>query len=471
LQTGNDTAAWRDELRAMLVLAWPLILSNLTMALIQATDVVLMGRLSAHALAASALGLNLNMALTIFCIGLVLAASPLMAAELGRNRFAVRDIRRTFRQSAWVAVSVTLPAWLLLWNAEPIMLALGQKPDLAASAALFLKGYMWSMLPFLLFQAMRHFLAALERPGWILAVSAAAVVMNALLGWMLIFGHFGAPALGIVGGGIATSITWTVMVAGLGIVIMTQRPFNRYRLFGNWWRADWPRYRAIWRLGLPIAITLGFEGTVFSFAIYLMGLIDEASVAAHAIALQLAALTFMVPMGLGQAATVRVGLAFGAQDQGGVTRAGWTAFVLGVGFMSVMALTMVLIPEFLIGIFIDAGDPANADVIRLGVSFLMLGALFQIFDGAQVVGAGMLRGLQDTRWPMVYAGIGYWIIGMGLGAWLAFSRNWDGVGIWTGLAAGLAVVSVLMIWRWMRRDRLGLVAWSGDQRVNIDLPR
>jgi multidrug resistance protein, MATE family len=447
---------WRDELRAMLSLAWPLILANLTMALIQATDVVLMGRLSAHALAASALGLNLNVALTIFCIGLVLAASPLMAAELGRNRFAVRDIRRTFRQSAWAAVSVTLPSWLLLWNAQPIMLALGQQPDLAASAALFLKGYMWSMLPFLLFQAMRHFLAALERPGWILGVSAAAVVMNAALGWLLIFGGLGVPALGIIGGGIATSITWTIMVIGLGIVIATQRPFSRYRLFGNWWRADWLRYRAIWRLGLPIAVTLGFEGTVFAFAIYLMGLIDEASVAAHAIALQLAALTFMVPMGLAQAATVRVGLAFGGGDREGITRAGWTAFVLGVGFMGVMALTMVLIPEALIGIFIDSDDPANARVIELGVSFLLIGAVFQIFDGAQVVGAGMLRGLQDTRVPMIFAGIGYWAIGMGLGAWLAFSRDWQGAGIWTGLATGLAVVSVLMVWRWNRRERLGL---------------
>ncbi len=457
---GLARTGWRDELRAMLTLAWPLILANLTMALIQATDVVLMGRLSSHALAASALGLNLSVALMIFCIGLVLAASPLMAAELGRNRFAVRDIRRTFRQSVWAAISVTLPSWLFLWNAEPIMLALGQQPDLAASAALFLKGYMWSFLPFLIFQAMRHFLAALERPGWILGVSAAAVAMNAALGWVLIFGAFGVPALGIFGGGVATSITWTVMVIGLGFVIATRRPFARYRLFGNWWRADWPRYRAIWRLGLPIAVTLGFEGTVFAFAIYLMGLIDEASVAAHAIALQLAALTFMVPMGLAQAATVRVGLAFGSGDRDGVTRAGWTAFVLGVGFMAVMALAMVLIPELLIGIFIDASDPANARVIELGVSFLLIGAVFQIFDGAQVVGAGMLRGLQDTRVPMIFAGIGYWAIGMGLGAWLAFSRNWQGAGIWTGLATGLAVVSVLMVWRWTRRDALGLVKAS-----------
>jgi multidrug resistance protein, MATE family len=454
------SAPWCAELRATLALAWPLILANLTMALIQSTDVVLMGQLSAHALAASALGLNLSLALTIFCIGLVLAASPLMASELGRKRHSVRDVRRTFRQSVWVAITVTLPAWLLLWNAEPVMLALGQQPALAADAALFLKGYMWSMLPFLIFQAMRHFFAALERPRWILAVSALGVGLNALVGWALIFGKFGLPALGIFGGGLATSIVWTAMMLMLGIVIQTQRPFARYRLFGNFWRPDWQRYRAIWRIGFPIAVTLGFEGTVFSFAIYLMGLIDAASVAAHAIALQLAALTFMVPMGIGQAATVRVGLAYGAHDKAGVGRAGWTALAFGVGFMSLMALVMVIIPEQLMGIFVDRADPANARVIELGVSFLLIGAMFQIVDGAQVVGAGMLRGLQDTRVPMVFAGIGYWVIGIGVGTLLAFGLGWEGVGVWTGLAAGLAVVAVLMVLRWSARDRLGLTSQS-----------
>jgi multidrug resistance protein, MATE family len=457
----QDRSLWHAEFRAMLMLAWPLVLSNLTMSLIQLTDVVLMGRLSVHALAASALGLNLNMALTIFCIGLVLAASPLMAAELGRKKHSVREIRRTFRQSLWLCVSITIPAWILLWNAEPIMLALGQKPELTADAALFLKGYMWSMLPFLWFQAMRHYLAALEKPLWILIVSALAVVFNALLGWALIFGHLGLPRLGIFGGGLATSIVWTVMAIGLGFVLAKQHPFRRYHLFGRWWRADWPRYRALWALGLPIAVTLGFEGTVFSFAIYLMGLINAESVAAHAIALQLAAFTFMVPMGVGQATTVRVGLAFGARDRDGIARAGWCGFALGTGFMVIMAIVMLIIPQQLVGIFLDRADPANAAVVQLAVSFLVFAAIFQIFDGAQVVGAGMLRGLQDTTMPMIFAGIGYWIIGIGVGAGLAFLADFAGRGIWIGLASGLAVVSVLMLARWMRRAQLGLLPETG----------
>jgi multidrug resistance protein, MATE family len=449
--------AWRAEFGAMATLAWPLILSNLTMAIIQATDVVLMGWLGPQALAASALGVNLSLALTIFCIGLVLAASPLLATELGRNRHSVRDVRRTFRQACWAAIAITIPSWVLLWNAQSVMLALGQQPDLATGAAQFLRGYMWSMLPFLLFQAMRHFVAALERPGWILIISLIGIPLNALLSWSLIFGHFGLPAWGLFGGGLGSSIVWMLMALGLGIVIMRQRTFRRYHLFGNFWRPDWRRFATIWRVGLPIAMTLGFEGAVFSAAVYLMGLINAASVAAHAVALQLAALSFMVPMGVGQAATVRVGLGYGRGDAAAIARSGWVAFILGVGFMAAMALVMVAIPEQLVGIFIDRSVAANQPVITLAVSFLGVAAIFQIVDGAQVVAAGMLRGLHDTKVPMVFALFGYWVVGIGVGVGLAFWMDMDGIGIWIGLAAGLAVVSVLMLLRWMLRARNGLL--------------
>ena len=444
-----------DELRATLLLAWPLVLSNLTMALIQATDVVLMGWLGAHALAATALGLNLTFALLLFAMGVILAASPMMATAFGRKAHSVRQVRRTFRQSLWVAVGLTLPLWLMLWNAEPIIRALGQQPDLARDAGIFLRGYMWSALPFLLFQAMRNFLSARQRPGWILIISAIGIVLNFALGWALIFGHFGLPELGIFGGGLASSIVWGVLAIGLAIVLVTDRQFRRYHLFGRWWRADWPRLASLVRLGLPIGLLMSFEGAVFGAAAFLMGLIDSASVAAHAVALQIAALTFMVPMGLGQAATVRVGLALGRGDRAGITCAGWTAWILGVGFMAAMALVMWAVPRPLVTLFLEA-TPANAQVIALAVSFLGIAAIFQIVDGAQVVGAGMLRGLHDTRVPMIFAFVGYWAIGIGVGAWLAFRAGWQGVGLWTGHATGLAVVAALMIMRWSRRDRLGL---------------
>ena len=446
---------WRAELRAMLVLAWPLILSNLTMAAIQATDVVLMGWLGARPLAASALGINLVFAFSLVCLGLVTASSPMMATALGARTHAVREVRRTFRQSLWMIVTVMVPVWLVLWNSEPIILALGQEPALARDAQTFIHGYMWSMLPFLLFQAMRNFVSALERPGWVLAISLIGILLNALLGYGLIFGHFGLPALGIFGGGLASSIVWTIMSLMLALVIVTDRQFRRFHLFGRVWKADWPRYRKLWRIGLPIGLAMGFEGGVFSAAAYLMGLIDAESVAAHAVALQIAALAFMVPWGLSQAATVRVGLFLGRRDPVGIGRAGWTAWGLGVAFMALMALLIWSIPRELITLFLE-DTPENARVIALGVSFLAIAAIFQVADGAQVVGAGMLRGLHDTRVPMIFTFIGYWAIGIGVGAWLAFQRGWQGQGIWTGLAVGLIIVSILMIWRWTRRDSLGL---------------
>jgi MATE family multidrug resistance protein len=448
--------AWLDELRATMGLAWPLILSNLTMAAIQATDVVLLGWLGPRPLAASALGLNLTFAFSLICLGLVTASSPMMATALGAKLRSVKDVRRTFRQSIWLVATVTVPVWLVLWNSEGLIRGLGQEPALARDAQRFLHGYMWSMLPFLLFQAMRNFVSALERPGWVLAISLTGIVLNALLSYSLIFGKFGLPALGIFGGGLGSSIVWFLLVAMLAVVIVTDRQFRRYHLFGRLWRPDWPRYRKMWRLGLPIGLAMGFEGGVFSAAAYLMGLINAQSVAAHAVALQIAALSFMVPWGLSQATTVRVGLFLGRGDRAGIARAGWTAWILGVAFMGAMAVVIWAIPRDLITLFLD-DTPANAEVIALGVSFLTIAAIFQVVDGAQVVGAGMLRGLHDTRVPMIFTFVGYWAIGIGIGTWLAFREGWQGQGIWTGLAVGLAIVAVLMLWRWIRREDLHLV--------------
>lgn len=441
----------------MLALSWPLILSNLTMTLISATDVILLGRLGARELAASALGLNLNMALTIFSLGFVYAASPMMASEIGRKSNSVRDLRRTFRQSVWAILSIVVPIWVLLWYTEDILLIFGQEPELAKGAGTFIHGYQWSMLPFLMFYLMRSFLAALERPRWALGVSAVGIALNAVLSWALIFGKLGLPALGLFGAGLGSSIVWTAIAVALAIVIVTDRQFRRYHLFGNFWRADWPRFREIWRLGLPIAIMYGFEAGVFAAAVWLMGLINAESVAAHTIALQIASMTFMVPMGVAQAATVRIGIGYGRKDAAAIHRSGWTAFIIGVGFMALMALTLLIFPQQLMGIFIDRDLAANARVIELGVSFLIVAAVFQIADGAQVVAAGMLRGLQDTLVPMVMAGIGYWGIGIGVGSFLAFRLGWAGIGIWIGLAVGLAVVAILLLTRWLARAQLGLL--------------
>jgi multidrug resistance protein, MATE family len=447
---------WRDETRATLKLAWPMVLTNLAQSAPTTIDVVMLGWLGPTALAAGALGTNLYFAFLIFGIGLITAVSPMVAKEIGARRSSVRDVRRTVRQGLWTAVAITLPSWALLWHSEPILLALGQEPALAERAGLYLRALQWALLPFLGYIVLRSFIAALERPMWGLWAGLAGTLVNTLLAWCLIFGKLGFPRLELVGAGIATTIACAVMFGFLAIVVSVDRKFRRYHLFGRFWRADWPRFAGLWRLGLPIAATLVFEVSIFNAAVFLMGLIGANSVAAHSIAIQIASITFMVPLGFGQAATVRVGLAYGAGDRHAISRAGWTAFAMGVGFMALAASLILLAPGVLIGAFLDRGDPANAEVVRLATLFLVFAAIFQLADGAQVTGAGMLRGLHDTRVPMLIAALGYWGVGLPLGIVLAFPLGYQGAGIWVGLAVGLGVVAVLMTARWLMRERLGL---------------
>ena len=438
----------------MLALAWPMVLTNLAQTAMTATDVMMIGRLGPDSLAAGALGSNLYFAPLIFGLGLMYATSPMMAAELGRMRHSVRDVRRTVRQGLWLAVIVVIPIWILLWNAEAILLAMGQEPKLAEQAGIYVRHLQWAVLPFYGYIVLRSFISALERPGWALVIVFVAVACNVVFNWVFMFGNLGFPAMGIAGSGLATSLSSMLMFVGMAAVVMLERKFRRYRLFGRFWRSDWPRFKGLLRLGLPIAGILAFEVTIFNAAALLMGLIDADSLAAHAIAIQISSITFMVPLGLNQAVTVRVGLAHGAGNPEGVSRAGWTAYVIGVAFMALMALMMILWPRLLISAFIDLSAPANARVIGLAVSFLVFAALFQIFDGAQAVAAGMLRGLHDTKIPMIYAAIGYWGIGLPLGVLLAFHFGFNGVGIWAGLSIGLAVVAALLLGRWLRRDRI-----------------
>jgi multidrug resistance protein, MATE family len=449
---------WRDELRATLALAWPLILTNVTMVLINSTDVFLLARLGPDALAASALGTGIFFAMLLIGIGVVVAGSPLMAAELGRRAHSVRDIRRTFRQTMWAATAISVPIWALLWFTGDILLWAGQPERLAQDTGTFMRALMWLLWPQLGVVALRSFMAALELPKWTMVAGLAAVVVNAIVNYGLIFGNFGLPRLELVGAGIGSSLTGLFQFLFLAAIAMRHRKFRRYRLFGRWWRADWGRFATIWKLGLPIGLHMGFEAMVFAAAIFLMGYISIAAAAAHAVAIQIASMTFMVPMGLAQAATVRVGLGYGRRDAEAIRRSGWTAYALGVGFMTAMAVVMWAIPGTLAGFFLDPELQGNAEVLRLAVSFLIIAAIFQIVDGAQVVGTGMLRGLQDTTWPMLFAAFGYWVVGIGFGCWLAFYRGFDGVGIWIGLALGLGIVAALVLARWLMRARLGLVA-------------
>jgi multidrug resistance protein, MATE family len=438
-------------------LAWPLILTNITMMLINATDVFLLARVGPEALAASAMGSGIVIAMLLFGIGLVTAASPMMASKIGAMPHSVRDVRRTFRQSLWAAVAVTIPIWILLWFSTPLLLAAGQPEQLARDTGMFIGTLQWMILPALGTVALRSFMSALEMPRWTLVAGIAAVVVNAVVNYGLIFGKFGLPAWGLWGAGIGSSVTSLFQFLFLIGVTYLHPKFRRYRLFGRFWRSDWARFKEICRLGFPIALHMGFEASVFAAAVIIMGYISTEAVAAHAVAIQIASMTFMVPMGIAQAATVRVGIGFGQSDNDAITRAGWAAFVLGVGFMVAMALLIWIMPRTLAGLFIDPAMAGNVRVLDIAVGYLGIAAIFQIVDGAQVVGAGMLRGLHDTKWPMLFAAFGYWVIGIGVGAMLAFWAQWDGVGIWVGLATGLAIVAVLIVFRWLSRDKLGLL--------------
>ena len=310
-------AAWRENFVATLQLAWPMVLTNLAQTAMIVTDVVFIGRLGPQALAASSLAVNIYHIFTFFAFGLVSAVAPMVAREKGARRHEVREIRRIVRQGLWTVVAVSVPAMFLLWHGDWFLLAIGQQPVLADQAGLYLRALLWALPPFLGYVVLRFFISALERPQWAFIIAIGGILLNALGNWLLIFGNWGFPALGIVGSGVASAIATSLMFIGMVAVIMLNRRFRRYHIFGRFWEADWSRFKAIWRLGLPIGAIIAFETTIFNAAAFLMGWLGEAELAAHAIAIQVAAIAFMTPLGIAQAATVRVGLAYGAGDRAG----------------------------------------------------------------------------------------------------------------------------------------------------------
>jgi len=454
----QDVALWRGEIRATVLLAWPLVLTNVSQMALATTDVVLMGWLGPSALAAGALATNLNIAFMLVAIGLVTATAPMIAIELGRRRHSVRDVRRSVRQGLWAGVAIVVPIWIVLWNGEPIFLFLGQDPDVARAGAGYLRLLQWGMLPVIFYTVLRNFVAALERPVYALIVAIAAIPLNAILVWGLIFGRLGLPEMGLPGAGVGTTITNVFTFASLAVILSLDRKFRRYHLFGRFWRPDWQRFKEVWRIGLPIAATLMFEVSIFNAAAFLMGVIGADELAAHAIAINVAGLAFMVPLGVGMAATVRVGLAVGRGDRAGIKRAGWTALWLAVVYSCATAAILLLAGRPIIGIFLDLQNPEHQRVIGLAVGFLAFAGLFQLADAGQAAALGMLRGLGDTRVPMIMAALGYWGAGLSLSVALAFFAGWGGAGIWIGLVIGLSTVAVMLTWRWMRREALGLTA-------------
>jgi MATE family multidrug resistance protein len=389
--------------------------------------------------------------------GLVGAASPLIAAELGRRAHAVREVRRSFRMAAWAGFAAAILAMGVCLMIGPILRLTGQDPAIIALAVPFMHVLMWAAVPAVLGALLRGTVATLGRPAVGTAVTALALALNGLGNWVLVFGHLGLPALGLRGAALANVITSTGTMLVYVLVIASDQRLRRYHLFGRWWRSDAARLRDVLRIGLPMTATILAEAGLFSGAAFLMGRIGPLPLAAHTLALQFAALTFQVPFGIAQAATIRVGRAFGAGDRHGIAVAGNVAFVTGIGVMSLAAALLLLAPRTIIVIYLDPSLPANAALVALTVRYMSVAAAFQLFDGAQTVGAGLLRGIQDTRVPMGIALFGYWVPGLGTAVYLGLFTPLGGLGVWIGLLAGLVVVAALLMWRWYNRDNLGLL--------------
>ncbi len=457
LEPPHRGEGWRGEIAATLALAWPLVLANLAQMLVYAVDVIFVARLGPEALAASSLAVSLVGIVTWSLSGMSGMVAALIAAELGRRRHAVREVRRSVRMGLWLAVLSGLAAVELMHFGGGIMRVTGQDPAVAARSAAFLAVLKWTMVPMLVANVLRNFVAALGRPIFATAITVLAIGVAVLGNYAFVFGHFGAPALGLLGSPLSSVLTSLFAVAAYAVAISSDRRLRRYHVFGNWWRPEWSRFAELLRKGAPVTLTILAEAGLFGGAAFLMGRFGPEQLAGHTIAMQLAALAFQVPFGVGQAATIRVGYFYGARDAAAIGRAGWTALALGIGFMALTAGLMLFAPRAIIRLYVDPDAARNAALVGYAMRYMIVAAAFQLFDGTQVVSAGALRGLQDTRVPMGIALFGYWVPGFGTAIALGFFTPLQGTGVWLGFAVGLFVVAVLLLQRWACRARLALL--------------
>lgn len=442
------------ELQATLALAAPLAAANLAQMAMAVTDAVMVGRLGATSLAAAGLGGMLYFTGGAMLQGVLSAVAPLVAHALGT---ADRDAAGRIAGAGLVlAVLLALPLILALTSLDHLLRALGYDAALAGQIGRFLRAIAWGAPAFLCFAVLRSLLAASSRTGAVMAVLLACVAGNAALNWVLIYGHLGAPALGVAGSGYASAVNQWLIVAGLGVSIRIIPGLADLHVLRRALTPRWAEIAAILRLGLPIGGIMGIELCVFLSAGIMMGLLGPAALGAHQLVLNCASVSFMVPLGLSQAATVRVAYEFGAGRAAAARRAGFVALALGIGFMTATAILLWAVPRAIIALYIDIADPANRETVEIARRLFVIAAVFQVFDGMQTIAAGALRGYKDTLVPMLLAAFGYWGAGFAGGWLLAFPLGWGPVGLWWGLALGLAVVAILLTLRlYLRTPRIG----------------
>ena len=449
----SGLAPWIAEARELLKLAGPMVATQLALMAIMTTDVVMLGRLSKEALAGAALGNTVFFFTWLIGMGPTAAISPMIAHILGASANNRAGVRAVTRMGLWSVLVLSVPLAVFLFFTKHILLTLGQIPELAEAAGRFVRPLCFG-LPFSLgFQVLRNYSSALGKPKASLWVVAATILFNFVGDYALIFGHFGMPKLGLVGSGIATACSHTFCFLAMTAIVFADRDLRKYRIYRRFSRPHWVKFAELFRLGMPIGLTMIFEAMLFASATLLMGTFGTASVAAHQIAINVPSITFMVPLGIAMASTVRVGLAAGAGDRAGVRRAGYTAILTAAGFMSVCALVLATIPRQIAELYFSSNIAANADAIALTVVFLHVAAAFQIVDGIQVTAALSLRGLKDAHAPMWIAGASYWLAGFPLCVFLGIGLGLKGLGVWIGLAFALLVAAIFMCWRFYHLSR------------------
>ena len=430
------------ELAETLKLAVPLALTQLGQIAMMTTDLAFIGRLGSEAVAAAALAHTVFFVSFTIGMGMVSAVSPLAAQAFGARD--PRMMRRALRVGLWAAFFMVLPLMALPFQGERLLLALGQAPATAHLAQQYLFGLAWGILPALWFIALRGFMSAVNRPEPVLWITLAAIPANALMVYLLLYGKWGMPELGLFGAGLATTlVNLGTFLAGAWFCAR-RRPFRKYHVFARVWRLDWPLMGKLVAVGAPISLSFLLEYGLFGAAGLLMGLISTMALAAHQIALQIAAILFMVPFGVSMAATVRVGHAVGRRDADAVRRAGYVAVALSGIFMSVMTLAVILARFQIAELFLGEASDTTA---QLTAALLLIGATFFIADGVQTTTAGALRGMNDTQVPLLFATISYWLIGFASAYALAFLVKLNAAGVWIGLSLGTAVYATLLILR------------------------
>ena len=449
--TQREDNGWGTHFRATFSLGIPLIGAQLAQLGIHTTDVVILGRLGAAHLAAIVLSAQFFFTVFILGSGFANAVMPMVAQAYGRGDAV--SVRRAVRMGMWVALAYSALMIPLFYNVEAILLYAGQKPEVAALAGSYLKIAQWGMAPGLLFMTLRGLVSAHGRAGIVLYVTIIILSVNAFFAYALVLGHFGFPALGMEGAAIVSLCVNLLSFLLITAYIQSRPDMRRYELFVRFWKPDWGALREVVHLGLPIGLTMLAEVGLFTGASLLMGNIGTLQLAAHGIALQLASIAFMIPLGLAQAGTVRVGVAHGRGDRLGVVRAALAVLMIAAVIAVSGGILFALVPTTLASIFLDKAGADSAAVLAIAGPFVVIAGIFQLVDGLQAIAAGLLRGLKDTRIPMVLALISYWPIGFFCAWFFAFPAGFGGIGVWFGFLSGLAAAAVLLNWRFYRLVR------------------